>query len=65
MAVIRRFRPGLYRALHYLLTAGEGHEFQLHVDSSTHKDAVQPGDEVHANITEDGHAEFLQRLERY
>ena len=49
---------------HYLLKAPEGHEFQLHVDSSTHKDAVQPGDDVQAYITEDGHAEFIQRLEK-
>ncbi|MBA2486492.1 MAG: hypothetical protein H0V35_10415 [Nitrospira sp.] len=49
---------------HYLLKAPDGHELRLRVDSRTHKDVVQPGDDVQAYITEDGYAEFIQRLEK-
>jgi hypothetical protein len=48
----------------YLLKNPDGHELLLHVDSRTHKDVVQPGDDVQAYITEDGYAEFIQRLEK-
>jgi len=49
---------------HYVLQEPNGNERTLHVDSRTHKDVVQPGDEVQVYITKEGHAEFIQRLEK-
>lgn len=47
---------------HYVLREPDGNERTLHVDSRTHKDAVQPGDEVQVYITKEGHTKFIQRL---
>lgn len=47
---------------HYVLKETNGNERTLHVDNRTHKDAVQPGDEVQVYTTKEGHAEFIQRL---
>lgn len=47
---------------HYVLREPAGNERTLHVDSHTHKDVVQPGDDVQVYITKEGYAEFIQRL---
>jgi hypothetical protein len=47
---------------YFVRTAG-GAERVLHVDDRTRKDPVSPGDNVHAYVAKDGHAEFLQRLD--
>lgn len=49
---------------HYVLKERNENERTFHVDSRTHKDVVQPGDEVQVYLTQDGHAEFIQRLEK-
>lgn len=49
---------------HYVLREPNGRERALHMDSRTHKDVVRPGDEVQVYITKEGHAEFIQRLEK-
>jgi hypothetical protein len=49
---------------HYLLREPSGHVRKLHVDGHTHKDAVQPGDDIQVYITKEGYAEFIQRLEK-
>ncbi len=48
----------------YLLREPDGNELTLHVNSRTHKDAVQVGDDVQVYITKEGYAEFIQRLEK-
>jgi hypothetical protein len=47
---------------YYMLKTTSGQEIRLHVDGTTRKDDVSPGDEVFSYIRNDGHAEFLQRL---
>ena len=47
----------------YVLKAGNGKEMILHVNHVTRKDDVAPGDAVHAYVSKDGHAHYLQRLE--
>ena len=47
-----------------MLKEPNGNERMLHGDSRTHKDVVQPGDEVQVYTTKEGHAEFIQRLEK-
>jgi hypothetical protein len=47
---------------YYILKTTNGQEIRLHVDGSTRKDDVSLGDEVFSYIRNDGHAEFLQRL---
>ncbi|MCC2640852.1 MAG: hypothetical protein K0S45_1265 [Nitrospira sp.] len=49
---------------HYVLREPGGQELTLHIDSRTHKDAVQPGDDVQVYMTKDGYALFIQRLEK-
>ena len=49
---------------YYVLKGTDGKEITLHVDHRTRKDQVAPGDDIHAYVTKDGHAEFIQRLEK-
>jgi hypothetical protein len=47
----------------YFIKTPSGKEHVLHIDNRTRKDPVVPGDNVHAYVRKDGHAEFLQRLD--
>ncbi len=49
---------------YYVLKGTDGKEIALHVDHRTRKDPVAPGDNIHAYVTKDGHAEFIQRVEK-
>lgn len=49
---------------YYVLRVADGKEMILHVDDQTRKDQVVPGDEIHAYVNKEGHAEFIQRLEK-
>jgi hypothetical protein len=46
----------------YIVKTPNGEERTLHIDNRTRKDPVVPGDNIHAYIGKDGHAEFVQRL---
>jgi hypothetical protein len=48
---------------YFVLREPSGHERKLYLDSRTHKDVVQPGDDVQVYINKEGCAEFNQRLE--
>lgn len=48
----------------YILEEPGGRQIPLHVDERTRKDPVVEGDHVHVFVTKDGHAEFIQRLEK-
>jgi hypothetical protein len=47
----------------YVVKTPNGEEHVLHIDNRTRKDAVAPGDNIHAYVGKDGHAAFLQRLD--
>ncbi|MBX3329248.1 MAG: hypothetical protein KF722_02515 [Nitrospira sp.] len=47
----------------YSIRTPKGEEFRIHVDAHSRKDAVETGDAVHAYITKEGHAEFVQKLD--
>jgi hypothetical protein len=47
----------------YVVKTPSGEERALHIDNRTRKDSVVPGDNIHAYVGKDGHAEFLQRLD--
>lgn len=49
---------------YYVLRSSSGAELTLHVDERTRRDDVAPGDDIHAYVEKDGHAEFIQRLEK-
>lgn len=49
---------------YYVLKRTDGKEITLYVDHRTRKDQVAPGDYIYAYVTKDGHAEFIQRLEK-
>ncbi len=49
---------------YFVLREPSGNERKLYVDGHTHKDPVQPGDDVQVYITKEGYAEFIQRLEK-
>lgn len=48
---------------YYIVKTTKGQEIRLHVDERTRKDDVSPGDDVFSYVRNDGHAEFVQRLE--
>jgi hypothetical protein len=47
----------------YSIRTPKGEELRIHVDAHSRKDRVEAGDAVHAYITKDGHAEFVQKLD--
>jgi len=49
---------------YFVLREPNGYERTLYLDDHTHKDPVQPGDEVQVYITKEGYAEFIQWLEQ-
>ena len=49
---------------YFVLREPSGNERTLYMDERTHKDYVQPGDDVQVYLTKEGYAEFIQRLEK-
>ena len=47
----------------YVVRTPTGEEHWLHVDPHTRKDRVSPGDDIHAYVSKDGRAEFIQRVD--
>ncbi|HJR75803.1 MAG TPA: hypothetical protein VJ805_02485 [Nitrospiraceae bacterium] len=47
----------------YVVKTPSGEEYALHIDNRTRRDPVAPGDNIHAYVGKDGHAEFVQRLD--
>ena len=47
----------------FVLREPNGQELRLHVDSHSHRDPVQEGDDVQVYVNKDGYAEFIQRLD--
>lgn len=47
----------------YSIRTPTGEELWIHVDSYSRKDTVEAGDAVHAYLTKEGHAEFVQKLD--
>lgn len=47
---------------HHVVRDFSGREHRVVVDEQTHKDAVAPGDEVRVFVTQDGHADYLMKL---
>ena len=47
----------------YVVKTSSGEEHVLHIDHRTRQDKVVPGDNIHAYVGKDGHAEFLQRVD--
>lgn len=49
---------------HYILRDSRGQEWRIWADESTRRDRVAPGDEVRVYAAKDGHAAYIQNLER-